>query len=282
MVGEQLNQEQQTLVPFLKWAGGKRWLAQGYNELFPAEFGRYLEPFLGSGAVFFHLQPTKALLSDKNAQLINLYAQIRDNWKSVQRALHKHQRAHSKSYYYRERARERRSAHGQAAQLLYLNRTCWNGLYRVNLEGRFNVPIGTKSAVLLDTDDFARASMLLQSATLKVSDFELVIDTAEESDFLFVDPPYVTRHNFNGFVKYNEILFTWEDQIRLARAIRRAGQRGVQVLLTNAHHPSIRKLYRGISGLHRFHTLKRASVLAASAQQRGEVSEMALTLNYEP
>lgn len=275
------GQSEPILVPFLKWAGGKRWLASGCGNLFPREFARYLEPFLGGGAVFFHLKPQSAVLSDRNTELVNVYDAIRSNWVKVDQALRRHQRKHGRAYYYLERSRTHRVSHEKAAQLLYLNRTCWNGLYRVNLAGEFNVPIGTKTAVLLDTDDFEQTSLLLRNAKLLVSDFEPVLDMAKCGDFAFIDPPYVTRHNYNGFRKYNETLFNWEDQLRLASAIRRAAKRGVLMLLTNADHPSIRSLYADLRAPTKIHSLKRFSKLAASADQRGVVTELAVTINYE-
>ena len=156
---------------------------------------------------------------------------------------------------------------------------CWNGLYRVNLRNEFNVPLGTKTSVLLDTDDFAAVSSLLRVASLSASDFEPIIDSAQSGDFLFVDPPYVTRHNLNGFAKYNQKIFSWADQVRLAEAIRRAAKRGVLLLLTNADHSSIRDLY---ASLGQKLTLRRHSVLAADARNRGATTEFAVAVNYRP
>jgi len=266
------------IAPFLKWAGGKRWLTNRYAELLPAEFERYFEPFLGGGAVFFHLQPNDAVLADKNGELINVYRQIKEHWRELEKALRRHQALHSKEYYYEERSRLRRSPIQRAAQFLYLNRTCWNGLYRVNRRGEFNVPIGTKSTVVLDTDDFDFTSALLKNVKLKVADFEKTLNEAEKGDFAFIDPPYITRHNFNGFVKYNEDIFSWADQERLVEAVKRAAKRGVKVLVTNAAHDSIRQLYKGI-GRHR--DIDRASVLAADSANRGITTEIAIILNYE-
>lgn len=265
------------LVPFLKWAGGKRWLTSRYSRILPDEYGTYIEPFLGSAAVFFHLRPERAILSDKNSDLMNVYQQIKRNWRVVHRALRRHQTLHDKAYYYDERARTRRAAHERAAQFLYLNRTCWNGLYRVNTCGAFNVPIGTKSAVLMDTDDFAATAAALRSARLKVCDFEQTLGLASADDFAFVDPPYVTRHNFNGFVKYNEDIFSWKDQERLAESVKDAAARGVKLLVTNAAHESIRELYNGV-GVHL--DLNRASVLAANSTNRGVTAETAILVNY--
>lgn len=274
---EDLPEEEESLLPFLKWAGGKRWLTNQYATLLPDTFETYYEPFLGSGAVYFYLQPETAVLADKNADLINAYRQIKTNWRLVKRALRRHHSQHSKKYYYEERARDHRASHELAAQFLYLNRTCWNGLYRVNQRGEFNVPIGTKTAVVLDTDDFEGTARTLKSAKLMCSDFEKTLDMASRGDFAFIDPPYTTRHNFNGFVKYNEEMFSWSDQERLAKAVKRAARRGVKMLVTNAAHSSIRELYDGV-GSHR--DLDRASVLAADSANRGVTTEIAITINY--
>jgi DNA adenine methylase len=266
------------LVPFLKWAGGKRWLTAQYSRLLPKNFNRYVEPFLGSGAVFFHLRPGDALLSDSNAELINAYAEIRSNWRKVRSALQRHHRNHSEKYYYAERARQHRAPHEQAAQFIYLNRTCWNGLYRVNLRGEFNVPIGTKTAVMLASDDFAEAASLLKSTRLVTSDFEDTISKTKRGDFMFIDPPYVTRHNFNGFLKYNDKIFSWKDQERLRSAVGEAARRGVKILVTNAAHESISQLY---GRLGRQIELQRSSVLAADSNNRGTTTELAIVINYD-
>jgi len=161
----------------------------------------------------------------------------------------------------------------QAARFLYLNRTCWNGLYRVNKKGEFNVPIGTKTKVLLDSDNFQDLSTLLKQMDIEACDFETTIDKANAGDFLFIDPPYTVKHNLNGFVKYNENIFSWEDQIRLKESISRAIDRDVSVLLLNADHCSIRNLYRGIGNVV---TLERASVIAGNAEARGIYTELAI------
>lgn len=265
------------LLPFLKWAGGKRWLAAQHKNLFPAEYDRYVEPFLGSGAVYFHLRPDLALISDANLQLINTYKEIRKNWRKIEQVLKRHHANHSEAYYYEERARKHRSPHESAAQFIYLNRTCWNGLYRVNLRGEFNVPIGTKTAVTLETDDFEGIASQLRGAELAHSDFERTIDNAKKGDFLFVDPPYITRHNFNGFVKYNDKIFSWDDQVRLANAVKRAKKRGAKILITNADHKSVRDLYRSLGSMF---SITRNSVLAADSNNRGETTELAVIINY--
>lgn len=178
---------------------------------------------------------------------------------------------HSKEFYYQERDRVRRKSHTKAAQFLYLNRTCWNGLYRENLSGKFNVPIGTKSQVLLADDDFKGASSLLESAELKVCDFEETLSDARSGDLVFLDPPYTTAHNTNGFIKYNQNIFSWDDQIRLRQCTEAALNRGAKVVLTNANHETIHKLYTDLGTPE---VLSRASVISGSARARGKTTEV--------
>ena len=238
--------------------------------------GRYLEPFFGGGAIFFHLQPDDALISDKNPRLIETYLALRDNHEKVQAELVRYQRQHSKEFYYNERRTVRRKMHTRAAQFIYLNRTCWNGLYRENRRGEFNVPIGTKSKVLLESDNFSALSACLKRAKIEVADFETTVDKSELGDFLFVDPPYTTAHNSNGFVKYNQELFTWEDQVRLRDSLKRAAQRGVHIVLTNADHESIEGLYDGLSTSKR---IGRSSVISGNSSGRGATAEALYLFN---
>jgi DNA adenine methylase len=261
------------VTPFLKWAGGKRWLVRSFPELFPADVGRYIEPFVGSGAVFFHISPRSAVLADSNSELIETYAAIRDDWKEIVRHLQDHQRKHSRKYFYEVRSKRPRTIVSRAARFIYLNRTCWNGLYRVNLNGQFNVPVGTKTSVVLETDNFQAISQKLMTARLICSDFEAVIDDAPPSSFIFVDPPYTVAHNLNGFVKYNHNLFTWNDQIRLRNALCRAKNRGARFLVLNAYHKTIWNLYAGVGERM---ILERPSVLAADRKFRRPVEELVI------
>lgn len=262
--------EDNKLKPFIKWAGGKRWLLDDASFALPGFTGRYIEPFLGGGAVFFHIGPAASILSDVNARLIATYRAIRDEWQLVQKGLQDFQVHHSKDFYYAERKREHEASHLRAAQFLYLNRTCFNGLYRENLRGEFNVPIGTKTQVILADDDFKRASRLLAAADLRVSDFEAVVAEAGDGDLVFVDPPYTTAHNCNGFLKYNQTIFTWEDQKRLKSAIGDAKARGARVVLTNADHESIHELYEGLGTPQ---VVSRKSVISGSASSRRVTTE---------
>jgi DNA adenine methylase len=144
-------------------------------------------------------------------------------------------------------------------------------LYRVNLRGQFNVPIGTKDNAVLDSDNFAAVARMLKNAELRAGDFEATIDLARSKDLVFVDPPYTVKHNLNGFVKYNEKLFSWEDQERLRDCVIRASNRGAVIVVTNANHHSVKDLYKGV-GVQR--TLTRSSVLAASSDHRGQYQEL--------
>ena len=260
-----------SLPPFLKWAGGKRWLSDKIVELALPLRGKYIEPFLGSGAVYFALRPAQAVLSDANFELINTYQAIKDDPKIIECLLREHQRQHSKDYYYKMRNYKPRCEYRMAARFIYLNRTCWNGLYRVNLSGKFNVPIGTKSAVTMETDNWSTMAELLKPAKLICGDFENSIEMAEKDDVVFADPPYTVKHNLNGFIKYNDALFSWGDQIRLRDAVLRAKRRGARVIVTNAHHASIRELYQNKFILE---PVERASVLAGSSAHRGRYEEL--------
>jgi DNA adenine methylase len=215
--------------------------------------------------------PQQAILSDINGNLINAYAAIRDDWQIVYELLQIHGAKHCKDYYYKIRSVKYEDKFDMAAQFIYLNRTCWNGLYRVNKCGEFNVPIGTKDSVLLKTDDFLTISEILQGALLFEGDFEHGIDLSRDGDLLFVDPPYTVTHNNNGFLKYNENIFSWNDQVRLRDALVRAKARGVKIILTNADHESIRKIYEDEFQIR---TMCRSSILASDRQARGRISEL--------
>ena len=258
------------VVPPLKWAGGKRWFALNHLDLLPKTYERYVEPFLGSGALYFSVCPEMSILSDTNAELINLYEVIRDQPAELREKLVVHQRRHGAEYYYEMRASRPRTKLNRAARTLYLNRTCWNGLYRVNLKGEFNVPKGSKDSVVLATDDFEALAIVLRKSTLACQDFELTIDSAQSGDFAFIDPPYTVAHNNNGFVKYNQHLFSWDDQIRLRNAAKRAVERGVKVLITNAAHASVEKLYEDFDQL----VVERSGVISGEPSARGRYQEL--------
>lgn len=265
------------ILPFLKWAGGKRWLVQRYPELFPAGYKRHIEPFAGSAAVFFHKRPAFSLLNDANAELVGTYKDIKYRWKLLYDRLKQHALLHSDEYYYEVRSHAPLNQIERSARLLYLNRSCWNGLYRVNKNGIFNVPRGTKDIIVSDADDFRGCSQALSNTILSVGDFSQVLEQAKSGDFVLVDPPYTVAHNMNGFVKYNDQIFSWEDQKRLAFMVEEAANRGAHVLVTNADHISVRDLYCGL-GQHI--TLNRSTVISGKSTGRQSTTELAVKIGY--
>jgi len=262
------------LEPFLKWPGGKRWLVHKYHTLFPTSFRRYIEPFVGGGAVFFYLVPRRSIISDTNVELINAYQCLKGHSNEIDKRLRTLQLRHSKTLYYRIRAKRPADTIDQAVRFLYLNRTCFNGIYRVNRKGNFNVPIGSKDLVEYSKGYLQTIADYLSAASIRVADFEETIDKAKEGDFVFVDPPYTVMHNNNNFIKYNARLFSWADQLRLARAVKSAAKRGAAIMISNADHHSIRDLYRGFGNHYR---IKRSSVLAAESAHRRNTSELLIT-----
>jgi DNA adenine methylase len=274
-----LGSDQTPQTPFLKWAGGKRWLVQGHPTIFPTTYNRYFEPFLGGGSVFFHLRPRRATLGDINPELIATYECIRKDWRGIHASLTYRQRVHTSddSYYYRVRARNPSDPTERASRFIYLNRTCFNGIYRVNRNGDFNVPRGNRDSVRLETDDFHGLAESLKDAELRVSDFESLINESTVGDLVFADPPYTILHNYNGFMRYNEVLFSWEDQQRLAMCLSFAKDRGVKIIATNANHKSVRALYaeQGFSTC----VLSRTSRISADIKKRREFEELIISAN---
>lgn len=260
--------------PFLKWPGGKRWLVNQYAHLFPSHVNRYIEPFLGGGAVYFRLKPNSALLADTNVELVNAYKCLRSHVAEITRRLGRLDKRHCAAVYYQMRAQKPGDAIGRAVRFIYLNRTCFNGLYRVNKEGVFNVPMGSKVAVQYPDGALRDVARELRRASIVVSDFEDTLEQSGAGDFVFVDPPYTVKHNTNNFVKYNAHLFSWADQVRLAKAVRRAGARGASLMVSNADHASVRELYHGFG---RHWQVTRATVLAAAPAHRGQSNELVIT-----
>jgi len=266
------------LLPFLKWAGGKRWLTPELKRHIPSVYDEYYEPFLGGGAVFFSLCPTRGLLADVNENLVELYRVVRDQPRELAALMLGHQHKHCKDYYYYMRACTPTTPLLRAARLLYLNRTCFNGLYRVNRRGHFNVPIGTKTTVLFDNENFEDFSSALQNVVLCAQDFEKTLQAAGANDLVYVDPPYTVAHNLNGFLKYNDNIFSWHDQIRLRNTLEDVALRGARILISNANHDSIRNLYRGFGHLKEIH---RFSVIAGPVANRTLTSELLITIGLD-
>jgi DNA adenine methylase len=264
------------IEPFLKWPGGKRWLTKHYLHMFPKTYGKYIEPFLGGAAVFFALSPEDAYLSDANAELVNAYNRIKNDWQKIEMSLARYHEKHDSEFYYKVREKLPTEPIARAVRFLYLNRTCFNGIYRVNREGNFNVPMGTKDAVSFESGYLEKVAHALKNARIRRRDFSVAIGKANKGDFVFIDPPYTVMHDNNGFVKYNAQLFSWQDQARLAAAIKTAAHRGVLIMMSNANHTSVKTLYNGF-GNH--HILTRASVLAGNPDRRRSATELLVT-NY--
>jgi DNA adenine methylase len=225
-------------------------LLSSLMEFLPQGFtnGVYREPSLGAGSLFFALQPSKAVLSDANASLISCYEYVRDNWTAVNKCLRLHGRQTNEGHYYLTRARYNNSKHSaaQAARFIYINKTCFNGIFRVNLKGQFNVPYGWKEPPALPTpEQLERASNALKHAVLVSHKFEQALQEAKQNDFVYLDPPYPPLNGTAYFTHYTMDRFTQFDQERLAYTVRRLDQIGCRVLMTSADIPLIWRLYKG-------------------------------------
>jgi DNA adenine methylase len=256
--------------PFLRWAGSKRRLLSHLVGVLPARFRVYHEPFLGGGSLFFLLRPRMALLGDTCSELIDTYQAVSVNPAAVLRYLAPLKV--DRSTYYKIRGNRSDGEFKRAAQFVYLNKAGWNGLYRVNSSGEFNVPFGApKSDNLIDRANLVRcaATLAAPGVSLSCRDFNISLAEVSRGDLVFLDPPYVTRHNNNGFVDYNERLFSWADQERLAAEAARLAEIGAQVIVCNANHSDIVALYPGFTSVE----VVRPSTLASSRHARGRVSE---------
>lgn len=262
------------LTPFLKWPGGKRWIVEKLMRNIPNFDGKYIEPFLGSGALFFALKPNCAILSDINNELIEVYFVMREQPNELREKMLYHQRHHCKGYYYKVRALKPRTAVNRAARFLYLNRTCFNGMYRVNSKGEFNVPIGSKNDCTYDVDIFEEYSALLQKVQIMSGDFAKAISFAETGDVIFADPPYAMM-NDSQFLKYNEQLFNWNDQERLLHELRDANSRGVNILMTNAYCKEIIQMYSNAGFW--ISEESRICSIAGKADRRGVIKELLIS-----
>lgn len=235
--------------PFLRWAGGKRWLSKDLcpliSELLSRTQGRYVEPFLGSGAIFFGVSPNSALLSDLNQELIDAYRWVRDNPTLMEQTIKSW--PVEKEEYYRIRSNHFMGGAQAAARFIYLNRTCYGGIHRTNRKGEFNTPFGggsrTPDTLWKDSILSKCSEALTKTVSLKCSDFEKIIDSTTSGDIVFCDPTYsdVTKQHFD---RYGSIVFDWNDQIRLANAVKRAHSRGVICIICNGAFNSIAKLYK--------------------------------------
>lgn len=266
--------EASTTKPFLRWAGGKTWLIKHLKEIVGSlSFNQYHEPFLGGGAVFFALSPEKkSYLSDLNPELINTYQVIKDSPHAVVNILKTFE--NSEKFYYWIRSQVFENEVEQAARFIFLNQTSFNGLYRVNQRGEYNVPFGHRSKSFLEEDKLIEASTYLKNAHLTFGDFTCNMKEIKKGDLVFLDPPYTVSHNNNGFIKYNQKLFSLDDQKRLSAFVDYIKLQGAYYILTNAAHQVIKEIFeKGDLRLER----NRASLIGGENAVRGKVSEYIFT-----
>jgi DNA adenine methylase len=278
------ERETPVLPLFLKWAGGKLQLIEQFENLFPPDFCNYYEPFIGSGAVFFYLKskskPNKVILSDTNEELINCFAVVRDKPSELIEVLLNHRKRHSKQYYYKVRdlESERLDSVSRAARMIYLNKTCFNGLYRVNSKGEFNVPFGDyKNPSIFDRNTLYQASQMLQDADLRVMTFDKVLDFAGKDDFVYFDPPYIPLSKTSSFTRYSKSEFSIKDQNQLSEVFRALDSTGCFVMLSNSDHSLTRELYRDYDKNIVVVSAKRK--INSVGSKRGAINEIVVT-NY--
>jgi DNA adenine methylase len=276
--------------PFLKWAGSKQRVRQAFLPLYPAlaQVKGYHEPFLGSGAVFFDVNRrfdlVRCSLTDNNAELITTFQAVRDRVEAVIAELKKHRDRHAEDHYYEVRAvtpakLKTMSVAERAARLIYLNKTCFNGLYRVNSKGIFNVPMGRYVDPPILDEGLLRASSqsLARVKDIAVASFETVVDRAKRGDLVYFDPPYVPVSATSYFTAYTEGSFGDDEQRALAQVYRDLDKKGCKVMLSNSNAQLVRDLYQG-------YTLKEVQArrnINSKGDRRGHVTEI-VVLNYDP
>lgn len=266
---------------FLRWVGGKRLLIHRLLDYLPPDYQtkKYHEPFAGAANLFFRLAPLSANLSDLNEHLIESYKSVRDNHTTVAAYLQSHRQNNSEEYYYKVRELYNRSSFGpaQAARFIYLNRTCFNGVFRVNTSGKFNVPYGNKRNPLFPTrTELARVSAVLTRTRLFVASYENALERVNKSEFVYLDPPYPPLNGTSFFTHYTRDRFDDRDQERLAASVRDLHERGALFLMTNADLPAIRHLYR------KFQLWELSVTRYVSCKgSRYKVGELVIT-NYKP
>ncbi|MDH3728535.1 MAG: DNA adenine methylase [Myxococcales bacterium] len=281
-VAARIEQRPREAAPFVKWAGGKGRLLSQLRPLLPPGIARmrHVEPFVGGGALFFARMPKRALLIDINLALMATYAAIRNDVQSVIEELHALAGRHSKESYYQVRERynegRRLSTSKRAAMFIYLNKTCFNGLHRVNRKGEFNVPVGSyKDPRILNEDGLYAASRALQNAQLECTGFESLLENAKPGDFIYFDPPYAPVSETASFTSYARDGFSQEDQTRLRDVYRALDRRGCRLMLSNSDIPFIRELYQDF----RMDTVAATRAINCNAKKRGKVSEVVVR-NY--
>lgn len=267
------------VIPFVNWAGGKTQLISQMSPFFPQpdEYDRYIEPFVGGGVVFLRLGKKEAILGDSNDELMNCYQVVRDNVETVIKLLSKH--IPDKQYYYRLRQQDPKGMDlaSRAARFIYLNKTCFNGVYRVNLKGRFNVPYGKREAKIYYEENLRKISLLLQNAVLVAQSYEKTLEQARAGDFVYLDPPYHPLSKTSNFTKYTSKPFGEEDHTRLAKEFHRLTELGCMVMLSNSNTTFIRELYLN----YHMKPVKARRYVNCNGNGRKAITEL-LILNYQP
>lgn len=272
--------------PVVKWAGGKRQLIDKLVELMPKEYNHYFEPFVGGGALLFQLMPKGATINDVNEDLITIYKCLnnKEDFNLMLNLLDYHQKNHSETYYYQIRELDRQPFYSslpiweKAARAIYLNKSCFNGLYRVNSQGYFNVPFGKKEKVqTYDLDNMLLLHEYFSSNNIiiKSGDFMEAIKDASKGDFVYFDPPYDPFDNKNSFTSYSKLDFNKDDQRRLADAFKRLSDKGVYVMLSNHNTELINELYEDYN----IHIVNAKRMINSDVNGRGYVEEVIIT-NY--
>lgn len=264
--------------PFIKWAGGKSQLLSKISEILPPkkQIGRYFEPFLGGGAMFFYLQHPKSFLSDTNKELIELYEVVQNNVEELIRALKPYKNEHD--YFYEVRAQNPAKLNPikRAARFIYLNKTCFNGLYRENSKGEFNVPFGRyKNPTICDAEGLRAASLALQNAQITHGDFCSILEKAKTTDFIYFDPPYQPLSKTSSFTSYTASGFNEDRQKHLSEVYRELSDQGCFVMLSNSDTPLIRELYKGFY----FYEVQASRAINSNGNGRGKITEL-IILNY--
>jgi len=272
--------------PFVKWVGGKRQLLKQFRlmnlyppEKFDIKYGRYFEPFIGGGAVFFDLLPEKAFLSDLNNELVITYNVIKNDVENLIKSLKKHKL--DKEYFLKIRSQnpEKLSDTNTASRFIYLNRTCFNGMYRVNSKGGFNVPFGKYTNPLIcDEVNLRKVSKALQNVEIKKQDYKEVLKKARKGDFIYFDPPYYPVSKTASFTSYTKEAFLDKEQTELRDTFAELHKRGCFVMLSNSDTPFINKIYSEIKGV-RITKVQAGRAINSDASKRGKITEVLVT-NY--
>ena len=276
---------------FVKWAGGKTQLLEQFEPFFPSKMDRYFEPFVGSGAVFFYIKKTRnpsyCMISDNNRDLINLYITIRDKLDELIVLLKEYKKEHTKNpkkIYYQKR-REFNSTKEiliKSALLLYLNKTCFNGLYRVNSKGEFNVPMGSyKNPAIFQQIKLDEASELLRGTIIKCMHFKKIVDFVEPRDFIYFDPPYYPLSATSSFTSYHKEAFLEKEQEQLAKVFQKLNERGCRLMLSNSDTPLIHELYNKYEQEGHLFLVKARRMINCDATGRKAINEVVIT-NYKP